>query len=268
MNKIGITSWTLGIDRLPKLMEKVKVLGLDGVQFSGDFRKYDPEELRALADQFQLEIFAIDPFDCKPPNPEEANAESAIEFYKQIIDFAVEAKVPRVTLHGLPKWTVNCDNHQECWIMLVHCCKILDSYAQLKKIKLVYECLNRYESKMIHTAQEGMELINAVGHGNIELILDSFHMHIEEPDPLEALKKSSKILYSYHISDSNRSGIGSAQVDFVRHHEVLKEIGFEGPVMIEIVLPELAPADTPTKEEERERLDEEIRRSIRVWRNL
>lgn len=268
MNKLGISSWTLGIVDIAELMEKVKSLGLDGIQFSGDGRKYSAKELREAAKQFQLEIFAIDPFNCSPSNSEEANADSAIEFYKKIIDFAVEAHAPWVTLHGLPNWTVNCDNDQACWDMLIHCCKTLDAYAQLKKIKLTYECVNRYESKMIHTAEAGIQLIHDVGHTNFGLILDSFHMHIEEPDPVEALRKSKQILCSYHISDSNRAGIGRGQVDFVKHHEILQEINFDGPVIIEVVLPELAPTTTPRNALERERLDEEIRRSVRVWRNL
>jgi len=107
-----------------------------------------------------------------------------------------------------------------------------------------------------------------VGHRNFGLILNSFHMHIEEPDPLEALRKSEKLLFSYQISDSNRSGIGRGQVDFVKHHGVLEEIGFDGPIIIEVVLPELVPGNTPKTALERERLDEEIRRSIRVWENL
>ena len=268
MNKLGICSWTLGISDIKVLMEKVKTLGLDGVQFSGDWRDYNAKEVRAAADLFDLEIFAIDPFNCEPPEPENANVSSAIEFYKNVIDFAVETNTPWVTLQGLPKWTNNCNTRQECWEMLVHCCKTLDAYAQLKKVKIAYECVNRYESSMIHTSEKANQLIAAVGHRNFGLILDSFHMHIEESDPAEALKNSKDILFSYHISDSNRSGIGRGQVDFVKHHSVLEDIGFEGPVMIEVVLPELVPRSTPKNDLERERLDEEIRRSVRVWRNL
>ena len=268
MNKLGICSWTLGISDIRVLMEKVKTLGLDGVQFSGDWRDFNAEEVREAADLFDLEIFAIDPFNCEPANPEQANATAAIEFYKNIIDFAVETNTPWVTLQGLPKWTANCSTGEECWEMLVHCCKTLDAYAQLKKVKIAYECVNRYESSMIHTAEKARELIEAVGHHNFGLILDSFHMHIEEPDPIEALKYSKDFLFSYHISDSNRSGIGRGQVDFVKHHAVLEEIGFEGPIMIEVVLPDLVPTSTPRNDLERERLDEEIRRSVRVWRNL
>ena len=268
MSKLGVCSWTLGITDINALMEKVKSLGLDGVQFSGDWRNYKAQEVRDAAALFNLEIFAIDPFNCEPPEPEQANTEAAIEFYKNIIDFAVEVKAPWVTLQGLPKWTVNCGNSNDCWEMLVHCCKTLDAYAQLKKVKIAYECVNRYESSMIHTAEKARELIKAVGHKNFGLILDSFHMHIEEPDPVEALKNSKDVLFSYHISDSNRSGIGRGQVDFVKHHAVLEEIGFEGPIMIEVVLPDLVPTSTPRNDLERERLDEEIRRSVRVCRNL
>tara|TARA_Y100001960_G_scaffold266530_1_gene290266 strand:- start:237 stop:1061 length:825 start_codon:yes stop_codon:yes gene_type:complete len=268
MSKLGVCSWILGISDINALMEKVKMLGLDGVQLNGDWSDYNAKEVIEAADLFDLEIFAIDPFDSVPPAQGQANAETAIAFYKNIIDFAVQVKASWVNLQGLAKWTVNCKDPKECWEMLVHCCKTLDAYAQLKKVKIAYECVNRYESPMIHTAEKAMELIKAVGHRNFGLILNSFHMHIEEPDPLEALRKSEKLLFSYQISDSNRSGIGRGQVDFVKHHGVLEEIGFDGPIIIEVVLPELVPGNTPKTALERERLDEEIRRSIRVWENL
>ncbi|MDN3594570.1 sugar phosphate isomerase/epimerase family protein [Zunongwangia endophytica] len=268
MNKIGVCSWILGIEDPHEMMEKVKLLGLDGIQFSGDWRNYDAKEISAAADHFQIEIFAIDPYNCAPPILENANKSSAIEFYQKIINFAVEANVAAVNLQGLPQWTINCSNREECWEMLVDCCKTLDAYAQLKKVKLVYECVNRYESSMIHTVTQGLNLINAVGHTNFSLILDSFHMHIEETDPIEAIRDAADFMYSYQISDSNRSGIGRGQVDFVKHHAILDELDFEGPIMIEVVLPELVPNDTPKDAAQRERLDEEIRRSVRVWRNL
>ena len=268
MSKLGICSWILGISDINTLMEKVKSLGLDGLQLSGDGRKYNAKEVREAADLFNLEIFAIDPFNCEPPEPHNANKETAVAFYKDVIDFAVDVKASLVNLQDLPKWTINCNNDSECWDLLVHCCKTLDAYAQLKKVKLAYECVNRYESSMIHNAENGIELIKAVGHQNFGLILDSFHMHIEESDPIEAIRKSKDVLFSYHISDSNRSGIGRGQVDFVKHHAVLEEIGFEGPIMIEVVLPELVPTNIPKTALQRERLDEEITRSIRVWQNL
>ncbi|WBL23618.1 sugar phosphate isomerase/epimerase family protein [Zunongwangia sp. HRR-M8] len=268
MNKIGVCSWILGIEDPHKLMEKVKLLNLDGIQFSGDWRNYDAKEIRAAADHFEIEIFAIDPYNCAPPILEEANKSSAIEFYKKMIDFAVETDVPVVTLQGLAQWTINCPNAEESWSMLVECCKTLDAYAQLKKVKLAYECVNRYESTMIHTVSKGLDLINAVGHNNFRLILDSFHMHIEESDPIQAIKEASDFMFSYQISDSNRSGIGRGQVDFVNHHAVLEELNFEGTIMIEVVLPELVPNTTPQTPSQLERLDEEIRRSARVWRNL
>ena len=69
-------------------MEKVKMLGLDGVQLNGDWSDYNAKEVIEAADLFDLEIFAIDPFDSGPPAKGQANAETAIAFYKNIIDFS------------------------------------------------------------------------------------------------------------------------------------------------------------------------------------
>ena len=58
MSKLGVCSWILGISDINALMEKVKMLGLDGVQLNGDWSNYNAKEVIEAADLFDLEIFA------------------------------------------------------------------------------------------------------------------------------------------------------------------------------------------------------------------
>ncbi|WP_106476881.1 sugar phosphate isomerase/epimerase family protein [Phytohalomonas tamaricis] len=267
MDKLGICTWTLGIDDLHALMSKIKTLGLDGVQFCADGRQYQAEELRACVDEQGLELFAIDPFDCAPDDPEKASAEGAIAYYREVIDFAAASGAPAVTLQGLGQWTTNCDSDDEAWQRLVECCKALVPYAQKHGITPMYEVVNRYEMPLIRTAAEGRRLVAEVGD-ELGLIPDSFHMNIDEADPCQALRDSAEWLVSYHISDSNRAGIGSGHINFPAQHRVLRQIGFSGPVMIEPVLPPLTPTTTPRSAAERDALDDEIHRSVATWRAL
>lgn len=268
MKEIGICSWTLGIRDLEQLMAKVKDLGLDGLHFCEDYRNYHATDVKEAAKDYGLKIFAIDPFNCAPQKRSHATLENTINYYSRVIDFAVEANSAWVTLQGLAQWTVNCEKENDKWIFLAEACKKLDAYAKLKKIKLVYKAVNRYESSMMHTALECKNFLDKLKYHEIKIGLDSFHMNIEEADPVKALWKTGKQLACYYISDSNRAGIGSGHVDFISHYQTLKEIDFNGPVIIEVVLPHLAPANTPRNYREREELDNEIKRSVSVWQEL
>ena len=268
MLEIGISSWTLGIKDLEQLMLKVKTLGLDGLCFCEDIQSYSPKEVNGMAKKYGLKLFAIDPFYGSPRTAKEATLENAIDYYSKVIDFAVEANSPWVTLQGLPQWMVNCNSEKEKLSFLTNACKKLDAYAKLKKVKLVYKAVNRYESPMMNTALSCRSFLEKLEYHEIGIVLDSFHMNIEETDALRAIRETGPQLFSYCISDSNRGGIGSGHIDFISQYQVLQEIGFKGPVIIEIVLPHLAPTTTPRNNKEWEELENEIKRSVSVWREL
>ncbi|MBW2961089.1 sugar phosphate isomerase/epimerase family protein [Mesonia aestuariivivens] len=266
--ELGICSWTLGIKPIEQLMFTVKELGLDGLHFCEDFRKHESKVVKEAAKRYGLTIFAIDPHDCFPQQTSEATLAGAINFYSGVIDFAVNVNATWVTLQGLTNWTQNCKSEIEKNNFLTEAYKKLDSYAKLKKVKLAVKAVNRYESSMMNTALECLNFLQQLKNHNIGIILDSFHMNIEEFDAVRAIREVNNDLVSYQISDSNRGGIGSGHIDFIQHYQTLKEIGFEGPVIIEIVLPHLAPNSTPRNLKERQQLENEIKRSASVWKEI
>ncbi|OHV08910.1 TIM barrel protein [Kushneria phosphatilytica] len=152
--------------------------------------------------------------------------------------------------------------------MIVECCRRLDEYASDCGVRLLYEPCNRYEVAMIHTAAEAEALLAEIGSDNIGVLLDSFHMNIEESDPCAALRRLAGRNGIYHISDSGRGGMGTGHIDYIAQHRALQEGGFNGPVAVELVLPHLAPTGLPRNAREQQMLDEQIRHSARIWRAL
>lgn len=268
MQQLGICSWTLGISDVNQCMAKIKSLELDGVQFNGCHQNAQASLVKRAAAAHELKIFSIDPIACKPENAAQATLKNAISFYSQLIDFAVDCGAACVDIQGLTYWNANCISVEECRQFLVEACQKLDTYAQLKKVKLRYKCMNRYETKLVRTASECRQLFEATGHHQMGIVLDSFHMNIEEVSPVRALQETGSLLASYHLSDSNRGGIGSGHINFPEQVKMLKYIDFKGPVILEIVLPHLAPSTPPQNNWEEQQLDNEITRSISVWRGL
>ena len=58
--------------------------------------------------------------------------------------------------------------------------KPIADYAAEHNIKLAIEPLNRFETDFVNTVDQGLEFCRRVGHDNVGLLLDTFHMNIEE----------------------------------------------------------------------------------------
>lgn len=263
---ISVVTWTLGVSDSAAVTERAVALGLDGIQYAGDHRDANPEELRAKAQAAGLRVIAIDPINAGPKDPAQATQQAAIDYYKQVIDFAKAVGSVPVTLHGLSLWTANCADKTAARKRLVECCRAVDAYAQEQGVGTLYEVCNHYEVPLIHTAAECRQLISELGTNNLRMILDSFHMNIDERDPLQVLREHVADLAIYHISDSGRGGIGTGHIDFKAQHDLLRSAGFTGEVAVEPVLAHLTPSTPPASGEDNQALDEQIRSSAEQWR--
>jgi len=104
-----------------------------------------------------------------------------------------------------------------------------------RNVKLIIEPINRYECDLICTVIEGMELMEKVEYQNVGLLLDSFHMNIEEPSIYESIKIAKERLFHFHIADSNRWYPGGGHIDFPKIIETLNTIDYKGFVSAEIL---------------------------------
>lgn len=111
---------------------------------------------------------------------------------------------------------------------------VLNDYGKEKGVRLNIEVINRYECNVFNTADELMcflethpQLDNCYAH------LDTFHMNIDECDPLAAIRRCAGRLGYFHLADNSRRYPGSGQLDFRRTLEVLDETGYAGDLSIE-----------------------------------
>lgn len=111
MQQLGICSWTLGISDFNQCMAKIESLELNGVQFNGCHRKARVSRVKAVAAAHELEIFSIDPIACRPENAEQASLETTIDFYTQLIYFAVDCGAACVNIQGLINFKTNKENY-------------------------------------------------------------------------------------------------------------------------------------------------------------
>lgn len=102
-------------------------------------------------------------------------------------------------------------------------------------VRFVIEPINRYETDLVNTVASGMELVNRLSLENVGLLLDTFHMNIEEPDILASIRLAGERCFHFHVADSNRWYPGAGHIDFRVILEVLNQIGYSGFVSAEIL---------------------------------
>jgi len=111
--------------------------------------------------------------------------------------------------------------------------RALAQYASQHNVKLNLEVINRYEVNIFTTAEETMEFIETNKIDNLYVHLDTFHMGIDECDPIKAIHRCRGKLGYIHLADNTRQYPGSGLVDFKRILAALEEIDYDGWLSVE-----------------------------------
>jgi D-psicose/D-tagatose/L-ribulose 3-epimerase len=124
--------------------------------------------------------------------------------------------------------------------------------AKKNGVTLCIEYLNRFECYFLTTAADARKLVEQVNHPSFRTMYDSFHAHIEEKSQASAIRTVAPVMGHVHISENDRGTPGTGQVRWDEVFRTLKEVKYDGWLVIEAfgrALPPLAAA-------------------TRVWRDL
>jgi sugar phosphate isomerase/epimerase len=121
-------------------------------------------------------------------------------------------------------------SHAQSMAYLVEALQECSTVAASEGVRFALEPLNRYETDLIHTVEEGMHLIQQVGAENFGLLLDTFHMNIEEPSIQASIRACGDRIFHFHVADSNRWHPGAGHLDFRGILAALRKTGYDGYV--------------------------------------
>jgi len=100
---------------------------------------------------------------------------------------------------------------------------------------LAIEPLNRYETHLVRTVADAQELRALVGHPQVAVMADLFHMQIEEDDPPATLRRHAATLAHVHLADSQRRAPGTGHLDFGAALGALRDSGYGGALAMEFL---------------------------------
>ena len=105
--------------------------------------------------------------------------------------------------------------------------------AAKSDITLGLEVVNRYESNVLNTASQAVEMCKRIGLKNVGAHLDVYHMNIEESDMAQAIVDTGEHLAYFHTGDSHRGYMGSGSIDLAGAFRAVVKSGYAGPITFE-----------------------------------
>jgi D-psicose/D-tagatose/L-ribulose 3-epimerase len=105
--------------------------------------------------------------------------------------------------------------------------------AAKSNITLALEVVNRYESNVLNTAAQGVEMCKRIGASNVKVHLDVYHMNVEESDIPSAIMETGEHLGYFHTGDSHRGYMGSGTIDLAAVFRAIVRSGYQGPITFE-----------------------------------
>jgi 5-keto-L-gluconate epimerase len=102
-------------------------------------------------------------------------------------------------------------------------------------VTIALEPVNRYEINFLNNCADTAKVIRNLGHPNLTMMPDVFHMNIEDPSIEGSLVKYADLISYVHFADSNRWAPGRGHLDFLSIITALKTSGFEGYASLEIL---------------------------------
>jgi len=224
---------------LEKAFSVAQELGFDGIEVSvADPGEISVSELKDLVNNYQIAISAVATGGVAVrdglifSSPKKSIREAAVQRIKKHIEFASHFKA--VVVIGLIKgWEIG--NYSQSEDYITECLKECNEYAKERNIDIALEPINRFQEDFFHSILDCKKYLDKVQLSNVKMMIDTFHMNIEDADMWENMRQARDYIIHVHYSDSNRLAPGMGHFDFDKMTEVLKEINYSGYISAEIL---------------------------------
>ncbi len=242
--KFGVNTWVwvspTRADEVAMLAPKAKSMGFDmieiGIESPGDL---DYSKGAAVLREYGLGISvcaAMGP-DRDLIHEDKGIQQSGVDYIKHCIDAVstlggTNVVGPLYSAVGRV-WQQSADERARDLDTLVTHLSHLSDYAGDKGVVLCVEPLNRFETSFVNLAEQAIEIVDRVDHDACKIMLDTFHMNIEERSIGDAIRATGSRLAHFHSCENDRGAPGSGHVPWQEVKQALNDIQYDGPLVIE-----------------------------------
>ena len=241
------------------IIRQFKEWGCDAVEIAlEDASHIDPKLIKQVLDDNGMRCSSI----CAALGPgrdlrgSEAEQQNSIDYISGVLNVmeVLDCPVmvgPLYSTVGRAERTAAEDYKVQFDIVVKHL-KTLAGRAGDAGKKLALEPLNRYETDFINTCEQALTLANAVDHPAVGLLLDTYHMNIEEKDSAAAIRKAGEHLFHVHACGCDRGAPGNDHIDWDGIRDALRDVNYNGSLVIESFTPAV----------------EVVAKAASIWRNF
>lgn len=112
------------------------------------------------------------------------------------------------------------------------------AYAAKHGQTVVLEAINHFENNYLQTAASCADFLRRYELDGLELLLDTYHMNLEEADQAGAIRTAGAKLGHFHLADNTRLAPGLGCYDFAAALRALHETGYNGWLSFECAVGE------------------------------
>jgi D-psicose/D-tagatose/L-ribulose 3-epimerase len=222
------------------LCDKVKAMGFDVIEIpvegTTDIDYAAAAQAIKRAGLAVTTCCAMGP-DRDPTHEDPAIQQGGIDYLKHMVDATVAMGG---TICGGPiyasvgrTWTQEPVQRKKDLDRCVKNLKVVADYARQKGVIMAIEPLNRFETSFINLASQAVELVEMIDSPAIKIMLDTFHMNVEEKHLGKAIELAAPHLVHFHSNENDRGTPGSGHVPWADVAAALKKIKYNGVMVIE-----------------------------------
>jgi D-psicose/D-tagatose/L-ribulose 3-epimerase len=247
---MNLLLWTgeLNDDTVP-VLEMLKGVGYDGVELPIFNPDLDYAAWGGRLDDLGLERTAVTvrTEEDNPISSDAAVRAAGIDATKKALDCCAAVGATHLVgpYHSALGLFSGAGPTEDEWKWGVESMRAVAEHAGEVGVTLGVECLNRFETYLLNAHADSARFAREVDHPNCRVMYDTFHANIEEKSIAGAIRDCADVLAHVHISENDRSTPGAGNVRWAENFDTLKEVGYDGWLMIEafgLALPELAAA--------------------------
>lgn len=251
--KLSMHNW-MRYEPIDVTIKRLARFGYDAIEISGEPARYDVAQVRSALDENGITCWGSVTLMTAGRDliHEDAYVRyGTVKYMKDCIDLVAGLGGQILTI--VPSTVgkiVPMASPEEEWTWAVQGLREVASYAGEKGVRPGIEPLNRFETNFINRHDQAVMLAEEVGQ-NIGVVLDAFHLNIEEADPVAAIRATARHLVGFHVADNNRYPPGRGAINWKALVGALRESGYDYYLTNEFVMPvDRTPAASKEQEAE------------------
>lgn len=271
--KYSVSNWIFGREPLERSFIRLVRQGYDAIELRGEPDLYSVKEVNHLKAQYGLQASSIcgmypgprpgELRDLSHPTTEERA--KALEYVYACLDLAAAVSAPVLVLTPNPVAKVRpLAKIEDEWKWAVESVYKAGERAAQVGVTIAVEPINRYETYLINSCEQALRFIRQVNLPAVKMMLDTFHVNIEEPSPVASFRRAGADLVHVHVADSNRQPVGRGHLDFKEIVRALVEMKYPGALTMEPLPPLPDPYIALSGEVPEQALDQATRECIEL----